>query len=125
MPMNKKIIAENIKRQRKEKMMSQARLAELADLSTQYISHVETCKKTISLGAAYRVADALNVSIGAILDNNISSSKPENNEIDYIFSDCNMYERQILIEVLSSTKNALRENKELLYYIIGLEGGYK
>lgn len=126
MPINRKVIAENIKRQRKERNMSQAKLAELADLSTQYVSHIETGKKTISLNAACRVADALNVSIGTILDNDIGSCKPENNEIDLIFRDCDMYERQILIEILSATKKALRDNRELFYYFSETDlGGHK
>lgn len=121
MPINKTIIANNIKRVRKEKMLSQAQLAELAELSTQYVSHIETGKKMISLKAACRVADALDVSIGAILGNNVSSSNPNNTEIDQIFEDCNIFERQILIEGLRSTKKSLRDNEELMRYVIGIQ----
>lgn len=120
MPMNKTIIANNVKRQRKVKKLSQAQLAEMSNLSTQYVSHIETGKKTISLGAAWRVADALGVSIGTILDNEVNSCSPGNSEIDEIFFFFYMYERQILIEGLRATKKALRENKELLKHAVNL-----
>ena len=114
MAINKSIIANNIKRERGSKGISQALLAEKADLSAQYVSQVETAKKMISIPAAARIADALNVSIGAILESDAKSNNPANSEIDMLFGDCSEYERQVMLDVLRATKKAIRTHIDLL-----------
>ena len=55
-----KLFAQNLRRIRKARGLSQERLAELADLARETISEVEREKVTISLRSLDRIAVALN-----------------------------------------------------------------
>ena len=56
-----KILGENIAVCRLKQGMSQEKLAEIVDLSREYISRVERGQKNISLKKLFAIADALNV----------------------------------------------------------------
>ena len=53
--------AENVKKQRLSKNMSQEKLAELCDLHRTYISDVERGTRNISIANVEKIADALGV----------------------------------------------------------------
>lgn len=55
------ILGQNIAKYRKEKKISQEKLAELVDLSREYITRVERGQKNISLKKLFAIADALNI----------------------------------------------------------------
>ena len=63
-----KIIRHNIKKYRKEKGMTQAKLAELTDLSNDYIRQIESDKvaNTFSVQTLYDISQALGVDIGLL-----------------------------------------------------------
>lgn len=54
-------IYNNIKKYRIEKKLSQSNLAEITDLSVDYISLIETGKRTPSLKSLCKIADALEI----------------------------------------------------------------
>lgn len=54
-------IYNNIKKYRNEKKLSQSTLAELTDLSVDYISLIETGKRTPSLKSLLKIAEVLEV----------------------------------------------------------------
>lgn len=54
-------LGKNIAKYRKLKNMSQEKLAELVDLSREYITRVERGQKNISLKKLFAIADALDV----------------------------------------------------------------
>ena len=56
-------LAENIKLLRKEKGLSQERLAELAELHRTYVSSVERAERNISINNIEKIANALGVDI--------------------------------------------------------------
>lgn len=56
-----KILGENIAKYRLQKKLSQEKLAELVDLSREYITRVERGQKNISLKKLFAIADALEV----------------------------------------------------------------
>jgi len=68
MPIDSKAIGAQIQRFRKALGFTQAALAEQARLDTAYVSQVERGFKTLSLDALGRLADALRVQPGALLD---------------------------------------------------------
>ncbi len=121
MPINKSIIAKNIKEERMRKKWSQAKLAEEAGLSAQYICQIENEQKMVSLKAVGRIADALGVSNETLTDNHMKSKNPKNYEIDMLFDDCNIYERQVLMELLKSAKRILRENNSVYAELISMQ----
>jgi transcriptional regulator with XRE-family HTH domain len=65
---HRRILGEAIRNHRKKIGLSQEKLAEKADLSTVFISEVETAKKTISVDALMRIAKALRVGIRDLFD---------------------------------------------------------
>jgi len=59
------IVRNNIKKYRIEKKLTQAKLAEIADMSLDYLAEIESQKrrKTFSLAVLGRIADALEIDI--------------------------------------------------------------
>lgn len=56
-------IAENLRRLRKERGLSQETMAELAEFHRTYVSQLERCITNISLDGLERLANALNVDV--------------------------------------------------------------
>jgi transcriptional regulator with XRE-family HTH domain len=71
------ILGENIKRYRGFRGMSQAKLAELLDISPNFISELETGKRWLSSDTLVNLADALNIEVYEFL-------KPEQAPADHI-----------------------------------------
>ena len=71
--MNYKEIGKQIKRKRIENKLRQEDLAEMADLSTGYISQVECGKKAPSLENFIIIANCLNVSADELLTSEINN----------------------------------------------------
>lgn len=55
------ILGQNIAKFRQKKNLSQEKLAELVDLSREYVTRVERGQKNISLKKLFAIADALDV----------------------------------------------------------------
>lgn len=103
-------IGQQIRTARLRRKMTQAQLAEAADLSVPYISHVERGKKRVSLDALLRISRALSVTVDQLL----SGAQPQDKdaylpEIGELFGDCTPRERRILRDVAAAVKNGLRE----------------
>ena len=66
------VIRFNIKKYRKEKGITQAELAELSDLSVDYIRKIESFKrrKSFSIAALTRIAVALDIDITSFFKEN-------------------------------------------------------
>ena len=64
-------VRKNIKKYRKEKGYTQAKLAEEADISLDYLAEIESDKrkKSFSLAVLGRIADTLKVDIKNFFDN--------------------------------------------------------
>ncbi len=64
-------VRKNIRKYRKEKGYTQARLAEEADISLDYLAEIESDKrkKSFSLAVLGRIADTLKVDIKNFFDN--------------------------------------------------------
>lgn len=64
------VIAQNIKKYRKAKGITQAKLAEMVDLSHEFIRRIESKKgqKTFSVETIYRIALALDVSVSKLFE---------------------------------------------------------
>ena len=62
------IIRKNIKKYRKEKGITQAQLAEMANISHDFIRQIESLKvaKNFSVETIYNIAKALNIDVGKL-----------------------------------------------------------
>lgn len=61
-------LGQNIAKYRKTKQISQEKLAEMVDLSREYITRVEKGQKNISLKKLFAIADALEVGFNKLTD---------------------------------------------------------
>ena len=65
--MNLKQVGKNVKARRKERHLTQAQLAELAEVSVNHISHIENGTVAMSLESLLSICRALNVTPNDIL----------------------------------------------------------
>lgn len=63
------IFAQNLRRYRKEKHLSQEQLADLASLHRTYIGMLERCEKNITIGNLEKIARALRVEAYLLIKN--------------------------------------------------------
>jgi transcriptional regulator with XRE-family HTH domain len=69
-------VAENLRRLRKERGLSQEAMAELADFHRTYVSQLERCVTNISLDGLERLAHALHVDVLDLLAH-VEASEPD------------------------------------------------
>lgn len=114
MSVNFKQIGQRVKEIRYAKGMSQAELAEQIDMSVPYISLIETATKKASLSTLILIANALGVTVDALLNGNQTNDLVEYYcDLVYLINDCNNYEKRIIFEVATTTKKSLRDNNRL------------
>lgn len=114
MEIDYKAIGQRIKIARIKKGITQEIVAEKTAMSLQHISNIETGNTKLSLPAIIAMANALEVSVDSILCDNVLHTKPVFvDEARGLFDDCDDYEVRVLVDVLRSTKEALRKDTAL------------
>lgn len=80
------ILGKNIKKARKNKKLSQNKLAEILDISREHLAKIETAKRSISLGLLFDLSEALEISEKELFTFNnmeyesvVGQSLPDNN----------------------------------------------
>lgn len=92
--------------------ITQETLADRAGLSTAHVSNIETGNTKLSLPTIIGIANALSVSVDDLLcDNVVHSNHVFNKEAQEILADCSPYDIRVLLDVLKSTKEALRKDQ--------------
>lgn len=81
-----KIVGKRIRGVRKEKKISQERLAELASLSSSYISDIENGKVNASLFSYYQIAKALNMPLSTLVITINTTDKKTEAELAELFN---------------------------------------
>ena len=110
---NLKEIGLRIAQARKKKSMSQADLAEKAQVSISHISDIENGKKQIGIEIFIRKTEALNVSADWLLRaSNNEVKQIQRNEFDELLSDCTAAERKSLLRIMQDVKEALFKYKD-------------
>lgn len=104
-------LGERIKRFRHKAHWTQEQLAGRIDAATSTIAHAESGTSKPSLPLLIKIANELNVS----LDQLISDSLPIadvyiQKDISDILSDCTVTEKQIIRDILLTTKETLRKH---------------
>ena len=89
----RKIFIDNLKKIRKEKNISQMKIAELCETSTSYIGEIEIGKKFPSIEMIEKLANALNIKACELFmedtlenNNNFSLNPQETNEMTEMLS---------------------------------------
>ena len=119
MNLNYKAIGRRIREARLSAKISQAALAEKADVSPQYISLVENGKKQISLTVLAGIATALSVSTDRLLTDSFDTGRQiPDQELEALLAGCNGYERKVIMEIAAAAKRSLIENRQYLQHIV-------
>ena len=61
-------LGKNIKAARKNRNLSQNKLAEILDISREHLAKIETAKRTISLGLLFDLSEKLDISESDLLN---------------------------------------------------------
>lgn len=103
-------IGQRIRKYRKAKGLSQEQLAEIVDISTTHMSHIETGNTKLSLQVFADLAEALQVNVDSLLtDVNMTNKQQTYQEIMDILDQCTPAQAQALKEIISSTWNAINK----------------
>ena len=109
-----KLIGINIADIRKQKGLTQSFLAETADISDTYVSCIETGRKKVSIDVLLRISDALGVPPERLLRGlGTVSAKTTDSTLISILEGCNVYEKNVICSIASSTREALKKYKSM------------
>lgn len=112
MEIDYKAIGQRIKIARIKKGITQEVVADLTDVTPAHMSNIETGKTKVSLPTLIAIANALSVSVDTLLCDNVLNSKVVfEREAKELFKDCDEYELRLLVDLLKSTKEAIRKDK--------------
>ena len=105
-------IGMRIKIARIKAKITQEILASKSGFSTVHISNIENGNAKMSLSSIVSIANALSVSVDELLcDNVVQSNHVFNKEAQETLADCSPYEIRILVDILKSSKDALRKDE--------------
>ena len=107
-----KAIGARVKNYRKERNMSQEKLAELVDVSVPYMSNIETGKKKMSMKVLVNLSVALDVTPDELLFGYTSMHEEKaysaHEAIQMDLRDCTESQAALLTEIISGTRRGLR-----------------
>lgn len=107
--MRLKEIGERVRLARMAKNMSQAQLAAALYVSTPYISNIEQGKQAMSVMTLNGICEALEISADWVLRNRSpESQRITDEEITRMLMDCTPAEKQAILKLIPSVKEALR-----------------
>lgn len=112
-----KALGERIRTVRKQKNISQEKLAEMSFVCTTHISHIETGNTMPSLTTLVYIANALEVSADELLCDSLMKSKDVYGKI-YINELCGCSDKEVMMitEVSLAVKQALKRMKAFKIY---------
>ena len=114
MELDYRAIGKRVKIARIKANLTQEALAEKASLSTTHMSNIETGSSKLSLPMLVALANALSVSVDALLcDNVIHSRDIFSQEIQDLVSDCDEYEIRMIADFVRAAKETIRKNAKL------------
>lgn len=103
------VFGRELRKLRRQRGLTQERLAELAELSTPYVSHLERGSKKPSMAVLVRLADCLGVTVDRLLSGNQAADKAAfYPEVQELLGDCSILERTVLTEIVSAAKRSIR-----------------
>lgn len=106
---DKKFIAEKIKYHRKKMNLTQAELAEMADLSDQHLSRIERGCYTPSLTTFFLLVKILKMDLKEFGFDTTETTNPTKNKLIDLINKANDYELVFFNDVITSLDNALKK----------------
>lgn len=113
MELNYLLIGMRIRKIRKAQKITQDKLSEMAGISPQHLSQIESAKTKLSLPALVNICNALNVTTDKILCDVLTADITEeiNSDIAETFSDCSADEIYLMLSVAETLKRSFRLKK--------------
>lgn len=111
MHLNYQHIGARIKVERNRMRLTQAQLAELVDLSVQYISQIERGVRHLSLDVMANIAVALNASVDMLMFGTCCTGIKKIFCDHKAFCDCSSNEQHIILEIALATKTILHSHE--------------
>lgn len=109
MSFNYKVIGKRIQQYRRENGKTQEELAEIADISKNYLSKLELGKAAGSLDKYYNIAQALNVTVDMLIGNNSTFAATDDqlflNRLSPLISSLSVNQRKMLIDFIDLLNN--------------------
>lgn len=102
-------LGKNISAARKKRQLTQEQLAELTDVSTVFISQIETAVRKPSLETMYKLAKSLGTTIDSLIDANNSLAISE--EMTSILSNRTESERIFLHSIICQISDYMEKNR--------------
>lgn len=100
---------------RRRRGLSQQKLSEIIDKSPTFISYIEGGLKCMSLDTFVAIANALQVSADELLKDSIENTiAVSNHEFASVIADCSEYEKRVLLAIVKTAKESMREYRHLL-----------
>ena len=109
--LNYKLIGERLRQIRKKRGYTQEKLAEMAGISPQHCSGIETGGAKVSLPALVQLCSALDATMDEVLFDSVPAAAKSGlmREVDAVFSDCSADEMYLMLAQAKSLKETLRE----------------
>ena len=106
------MIGQRIRKYRKACMMSQEELAEIVNISTTHMSHIETGNTKLSLPVIADIAEALNVSVDDLLSDTPAMGEDCcAKEITALLNGATTKERKIVLDIVKAAMESMRKNR--------------
>lgn len=104
-------IGYRIKEVREQSHISQARLAEMTDLSVSYISHIENAKRKASLESVIRIVNALGITVDELLAGvQMHNPSAYQTDIDILMAECPENEKRFVYELIKASLEVMHKN---------------
>lgn len=116
MNLDYKAIGARVKNFRRERNLSQEKLAELVDVSVPYMSNIETGKKKLSMQVLVNLSVALNATPDELLFGYTSAQEEKSyssyEAIHKDLRDCTESQAALLTEIIAGTRRGLRTDRK-------------
>lgn len=108
--LNYRLVGERLRAIRKKRGYTQEQLAEMADISPQHCSGIETGGAKVSLPALVQLCNALEATTDEVLFDSVPAAEKPGllREVETVFSDCSAVEVYLMLAQAKSMKEALR-----------------
>ena len=100
-------IGQQIRKSRKARGLSQEQLAEMVNISTTHMSHIETGNTKLSLSVLVDIANALDVRTDDLLDRSQYTTGNAVEEIAAMLESCSAQEAKVVVDIVKTVKQAI------------------
>lgn len=101
-------LGQRIRKIRKSRGLSQEQLAELVDISTTHMSHIETANTKLSLPVFVRIAEALQVQADLLLyEHAVERSDSSANAVLEELESCTPQQVRFILEMVKALKKGM------------------